>query len=167
MLSEMAGGHSVTLTYNPTNGLMNDSRRYSMSKDYFASKTVIQLQQDWDSFFNNTSPSSRILQNCHSEGAVNVRNALISYDHERRKRIYVLAIAPGAYIDDKYCGRVQHYSSNRDFVPGLDIDGRSRNRHNTTVLEPHKDASWWDHDFRSPTYEIHMQQEISLFLNSR
>lgn len=108
-----------------------------------------------------------ILHCCHSEGAIVTRNALETYDPEKRARIIVAAFAPASYIDDKLCAAVAHYVSTRDFVPLFDFEGRARCRHTTTVLKPHPDAGWLDHNVDSPTYRGPMQREVERFSSER
>lgn len=160
-------GDGIDLAYNPTNGFLNDARRFinSIHNDR-ASNVVPVLNRSWSSYFERSPPDAWYIQFCHSEGAANVRNALKTYD-ERRNRIMVVAIAPSVYIDDTLCGEIWHYCSRNDPVPWIDIFGRLRNQHTTTVLEPHKDSHWFDHDFQSPTYEEAIQDAYDYYLDNK
>ena len=62
----------------------------------------------WDNFFDESSNDAMFLMSCHSQGVIHVNNALLSYSKERRKHIFVLAIAPPIYIDKKICAEVVH-----------------------------------------------------------
>jgi len=99
---------------------------------------------------------------CHSQGAILLRNALMTYPKELRKRIIVVAIAPGAYINQKHCASVMHYTTkwNRDIVPWLDTSSFRRKQRSVTSLEPHKDADYFDHSFQSLTYAEAIRNEI-------
>ena len=129
-----------------------------------ATNVVSELHNKWDTHFEKNGSNKVWLEICHSEGAINVRNALMCYNPELRNMIDVLAIAPACYIDRNLCRNIDHYVSMRDFVPWFDLKGRIRNQETVHVLSPHKNASFWDHDFKSPTYskviKDHIQQHI-------
>lgn len=167
IISEIAGGRQIASTVNPTNGFFHDLFRALHSLFFcLASNAVLELHKKWDSHFAE-NPNGRWLEICHSEGAINVRNALMCYNPELRKMIEVVAIAPAAYIDKCLCGDVAHYVSTRDFVPWLDLTGRIRNRETVHVLHAHKQAGLWDHEFASPTYnkviENHVIQHLQKY----
>ena len=105
---------------------------------------------------------------CHIQGAIHVRNALLDYPPELRERILVVAIAPGAYIYKETCDDLFHYRAEwwRDFVPSLDRSGARRERDTITPLSSHPDASVFDHEFMSPTYQERLQRHIKNYLNS-
>jgi RHS repeat-associated protein len=166
-LSRMAKGYTIDLVYNPTNGIASDVVRYfSSSRYYTASPVIPHLHKTWDTFFDHNPPGSIYLQLAHSEGCVSVRNGAMSYDEGRRKQIFVVAIAPGAYIKSEFCKDVVHYASSRDFIPLLDARGKEECANTTTVLEPHANASLLDHDFSSPTYQPHIQEHLDNYINS-
>jgi hypothetical protein len=62
-----------------------------------------------EQFFEKSSANVKFLMICHSQGAIHVRNALLDYSPELRKRILVVAIAPAAYIYRETCAKVIHY----------------------------------------------------------
>lgn len=165
VISEMVGGGQITTTYNPTNSFFHDvCRAFHSLYFYLASNVVYELHKKWDEHFAKY-PNMPWLEICHSEGAINVRNALMSYNPELAALIDVVGIAPACYIDKHLCRNVDHYVSTRDFVPLADIPGRIRNRDTVHVLRAHKDANFWDHDFQSPTYKKaisdHVRDHIS------
>jgi hypothetical protein len=121
------------------------------------------LQIRWDAYFDAVGADAHLFHVCHSEGAIITKNALMSYPEELRKRIIVVAIAPGAYIEDKYAYDITHYRSTRDIVPFFDFVGAYRCRKSTVVLEPHPDAPWFDHSVNSPTYQERLQYHIDLY----
>ncbi len=80
------------------------------------------------------------------------RNSLILFSPELRKRITIIAVAPGAYISRYLCESVTHLVSKRDVVPLLDPLGMLRCRDTIQFLTPHSIAGWVDHNFNSETY---------------
>lgn len=161
-LSEMANDHYVTFVHNESHGFLYDVIRSACELFFYMNtKSVKNLQKKWDAFFDHASPDSFYYHECHSEGAIITRNALMSYPEELRKRIIVTAFAPAAYIDDKYAYEVTHYRSTRDIVPLIDFVGAFRCRDSTVVLTPHPDAPWFDHSINSPTYHDYRLQHIS------
>lgn len=162
MLSKLSGGYRCDVVHNPSGGLANDVKRFCIaSRSLYATNVIPELHKNWNDFFDTSGLNSLYLQNCHSEGVCNVRNALIDYDRERATRIHVVAVAPSVYIDRWLCGEVRHYRSDCDFVPLADSEGRKRNLETTHVLNRHSDAPYWDHDYTSPTYEFSIQYHIN------
>lgn len=161
-LARLSGGYNIHGVYNATHGNYVDAVEYLLNKDYYATPPIRQLHKKWDSFLVNGDSDVPLLQICHSQGAVQVRNALMSYPKELRERIIVVAIAPGAYIDRSLCKSVKHYVTkwNRDIVPWLDLNGRISNNRDVIALHPQKNSSSFDHEFQSPTYRRALRSEI-------
>jgi len=166
LVSKLSGGYQVDCVSNPSNGWLKDIARYWISSSsYCATKPVGELHKQWDTYFNNNSDNIPYFQSCHSEGTVNVKHALMSYDENRRQQIIVLAIAPATYIEREYCMNVYHYASEYDFIPHLDVAGRYK-CDTLTVLKRHKDASYFDHSFSSPTYTEVIRWHLQDYLNT-
>jgi len=99
-----------------------------------------------------------------SRGNIDLRLALFTFDKELRKRIYVVGIAPAAYIDPDTCGGVRHYRSSRDFVTEIDTIGARKYAQTIYTLNPHPNANNHDHDLRSPTYRESIRGNIEKYL---
>lgn len=137
-----------------------------MGLRYIATEPVRQLHKMWNSFFEQNSVNAKFLMICHSQGAIHVRNALLDYPPELRARILVVAIAPASYIYKETCASVIHYRADwlRDFIPRLDYAGAEREKDSIVTLSSHPDASPFDHEFMSPTYETMLKVHIQRFL---
>ncbi|MBS0654390.1 MAG: DUF687 family protein, partial [Verrucomicrobia bacterium] len=166
-ISNMIDGYDVPGVHNATHGLW-DVYEYIRGSRYKATTPVRLLHEMWDNFFDNSPAGSKFLQNCHSQGATHVRNALLDYSEERRQRIFVVAIAPGSYIDPKTCAKVIHYRAPwwRDFVPRIDSAGAERAKGTIVDLKSHPDAKFFDHEFQSPTYRGVLKQHIDKYIES-
>ncbi len=151
--------------YNATHGLW-DFVECVINLLGFNTRPVSELHGQWDKYFDNCPEGGIITHVCHSQGAILTRNALASYDPERRKRIHVIAVAPAAYIDEDHCGSVMHYVSKNDFIPWFDFKGRRRHEKNITILDRHPNASWFDHNFQSPTYRGEIKKRIKWISNN-
>jgi len=152
-MPECSGGG----VYNATHGLWDLAEAF-LNLCGVNTRSVALLQQQWDEYFANCPDNGIILHECHSHGAIITRNALRSYDPEKRKRIHVLAIAPAAYIDDDLCGSIRHIVSKGDIVHRIDMFGWRRNSKNVIELPRHKDAKGWiDHSLDSPTFRGEIQ----------
>lgn len=166
MVSDYSGGFHIDLSLNQTHGVPKDLiESYRALYNRVATKPVRVLHERWREFFEK-NPDGHYLQICHSQGAIHVRNALMTCPAEWRERLHVLAIAPAAYIDKGLCASVRHYTSERDFVPLIDVKGRLACKDTTTVLKPHKDAPILDHEFASPTYSKVIQQHTRVFIRT-
>lgn len=159
LISQMAPNSTSSCNYNSTHGGW-DIVEAGLNLLGMNSKPVTQLHHDWDTFFSNATEDSSYLQVAHSQGVIQVRNALKSYEPELRKKIHVIAIAPAAYINQNLCGSVMHYVSKRDFVPWLDLPGRFINRKNIKSLDPHPESALLDHTVHSLTVRDEIEARI-------
>lgn len=169
IFSEMYG-YNIHSVYNATHGVVIDTWECYVGSRFVATKPVRLLHEEWNDFLKNNNNGAYLLQICHSQGAIHVRNALLSYDPELRMRIIVLAIAPGAYIDSKTCAQVIHYkaSATRDLIPHLDWAGLAREtaRGTVVVLPSHPSAPRHDHGIDSKTYQRVIREAISNYKKS-
>lgn len=167
-LSRLAGGCNVHGVWNATHGHNCDLTECSLNLyRYLATPPVRKIHEAWDEFFAGSDPDQLMYVVCHSQGAIHVRNALLDYDDERRKRIIVLAVAPGAYIDPSICGHVTHLVSHPDPVPHMDYEGRVRCARHIIHVERHPSACRWnDHSFRSRSYEREIINWMQLWTGS-
>jgi len=125
----------------------------------------VEYRKQCDDFLDKI-PNGKIYAFGHSEAATVLRNGQIGYNPDRRKQIDNTLIAPSAYIDRQYSGKVKHYESERDFIPHLDGYGRNLCRDTIITLTPHKDAPFFDHPFMSPTYEETLQKKMKDITNN-
>ncbi|MGA8164426.1 MAG: RHS repeat-associated core domain-containing protein, partial [Waddliaceae bacterium] len=78
-LARLSGGYNIHGVYNATHGKCVDAMEYLLNKDYFATPPIRYLHKKWDAFFANADSNVPLLQICHSQGAAQVRNALMCY----------------------------------------------------------------------------------------
>ena len=168
-LSRLAGGYCVHAVYNATHGHRADLLECKLGLNYIATEPVRLIHQMWNSFFERSSAAAKFLMVCHSQGAIHVRNALLDYPPELRKRIIVVAIAPGGYVYQQTCAQVTHYrnaSAQRDPIPRVDRTGAARSHGTIINVVSHPDAGWLDHGFQSLTYENYLRDAIAIFFNN-
>lgn len=159
-------GLPVYFTVNQSRGIVLDLLR-SIFELVFHGETysVLATRARWN-FFKSHIPNSRMLEICHSEGAIIDRNAAEGSPESIRNMLKIAAFAPGGYIDKKLCNEIHHYISCRDIVPRFDICGKISCAGTTTVLTPHPDADLNDHTFMSPTLEPMIKYSIDMFKQS-
>ncbi|MFA6118865.1 MAG: RHS repeat-associated core domain-containing protein [Parachlamydiales bacterium] len=165
-ISSMIGNSKVNVTYNRTLGRREiDFVRccFELGNRNYITKAGRELMKEWFDFFSKEKQNC-YLQVCFSEGALITRNALSQMPEYLRKKIIVLAIAPGAYIDKELCRSIHHYVSKKDHIPDLDYFGKRENSHSTTILEPHHSVMDSDHHFDSPTYEKKIEEHLNFYL---
>lgn len=165
-VSRLSGGYNVHAVYNATHSPARDLVECIIGLNYIATEPVHQLHKMWNNFFERSSPNAMFLMICHSQGAINVRNALLDYPPELRKRIFVVAIAPAAYIYPETCAKAIHYraKATRDWIPRIDIFGAIRAKGTIFDLDSHPDAPLHDHAFMSPTYKEVLQKHLKNFI---
>ncbi|WP_166157994.1 RHS repeat-associated core domain-containing protein [Neochlamydia sp. AcF84] len=167
-LRELGWEYSIDVIHNATHNLLNDCIESGLGLCYTATTPVRVNHETWDKFFDEY-PRGEYFQICHSQGAINVRNALLSYDEKLRKQITVLAIAPAAYMYADSCRKAYHYRAEawRDPIPYIDVGGLIRSKRDTVTLNSCPGAAFHDHSFQSPTYEGAIDDHINTFLKNR
>lgn len=72
-------------------------------------------------------------------------------------------------IYQETCGDAFHYRVAwwRDFVPRLDRAGAKRARGTIVDLIPHPNASIFDHEFMSPTYQERLKWHITNYIQTQ
>jgi len=163
LISHLSGGYNVHMVHNASHGLVNDLLECQKGLDGIVTEPVFCLHAMWDEFFNdpNTPEDAQFFQICHSQGAIHVRNALSCYPPELRKRIKVIAIAPGAYIPKEISHNASHYIS-WDPVPNIDGKGQKQ----AARIYYCKTKNWENHMFTSEIYLSELQQQLQLFVGS-
>lgn len=164
-IADLAGKRKIFGVYNPTCGIFGDLKNcYHELFKFKLTEPSRMLHEKWNAFFERHTHNEKYLQFCHSQGSIQVRNALLHYPHALRKRIIVIVIAPAAYISDAICHHAYHYASRRDIVPFLDKTGRKRCKDSTVTLTPHRKAAFFDHHFLSPTYSEAIHHHLQEYL---
>lgn len=174
---------NIRAVFNCTHGIFWDLRECFNGWLGYCTKPSHKLHKLWDKYFDSMPANARYLMVCHSQGAVLVKNALKHYDPELRKRIDVVAVAPGAFINPKYCGSVVHYlaSFKRDFVPLLDYifliirnfyfylirSEKNLSEWNIRFVPSHVNAPWHDHSFRSDSFVPYIRESLEAFVNKK
>ena len=172
-LSSYAEGAKIYGTYNATN--LRGTQPFSILADIlecgighvgFHTSPVQLLKNQWNHFIATHSPCAKFLQPCHSGGALHVKNALLTSPESVRQRIIVLAIAPAVIVPEELCFKSYNYISRRDFVTHLDLAGKLKYGGELHILEPHPEASFWDHEFLSPTFRDPIQGHINDYIEN-
>ena len=158
-ISALAEGSNIHGTYSPTKGFFKDGVGYFKKFKRPRGSSTKALKNQIDNHLLEY-PDQPILIVCHSNGAVITKKALSLLDEESRKKVSVVAIAPGAFIPEDLCQSVHHYESEHDFVPRLDKKGRKKAKKNIITLKKHPKAPLFDHSFVSPTYKEALEEEI-------
>jgi RHS repeat-associated protein len=165
-ISQYANGAKVYGVYNATHGLLDDVVECAWGNKGVRTPPAYLLKDEWAHFIANHDTSAKILQICHSGGATQVKNALLSSSEFVRQKIIVLAIAPSVIIPKDLCFNSYNYISRRDFVTHLDVAGKKKYGHEVIVLEPHPDAEWHDHGFLSPTFRDPLERQVLEYIEN-
>ncbi|KAF3362703.1 hypothetical protein PHSC3_000690 [Chlamydiales bacterium STE3] len=126
------------------------------------------LHKEWNNFFENNPSDTMYLQTCHSQGAIPTRNALIDYPNSLRKRIFIVAVSPAAYIYTETCADVMHHLADphRDGVPRGDFRELQRISHKVEMPPLHSDVSYRDSSMFSPVFKDKLRKHLTNYLNS-
>lgn len=153
-------GYQIGGVYSASMGFGNDIQKAVYAKMFgICYESMREIHDALNGFFT-ANPNGVYLLVGHSRGCIDIYNSLVTYHPKLRKQVLVLGVAPAKFIDKTYCMDARHLVSNGDFVYLTDPRGYLRCRNTIQLLEPHPDASWFDHSFESPTYQTPMQAEL-------
>lgn len=184
-LQSLAEGQTVAGIYNCSHTPLIDLIEAGLFNHHgFSPITAKMLQSEWQSFHeaNVDKPNARLLQVCHSQGAIHVRNALEGSPSHIQNRVIVVAIAPGAVVPDRICFKSFNYASEKDFIYKLEPATREiksvtvddviiptfgdliDDSDELIILKPHAEAKGIDHEFISPTYVPNLIRVLENYL---
>lgn len=161
VLSGYGKGVKIHGVYNATHSSPVDVLECICGMMGACSQPVPMLQATWNDFIATHPPEDKFLQISSSGGAIHVLNALKASPESVRQRIICVNLAPAVIIPDEMCYGSRNYTSKRDVVPHFDIAGRLRYGDELTILEPHAEAKWWDHECSSPTFQPVVEQHLN------
>lgn len=177
---------SMEFVYNKTHGPIVDALEIvALNLRGRSPNTADELLKNWIQFHKENAdlPNAKYLQECHSQGAIHVLNALKQAPKEIRDRIIVLAIAPAVVVPKALCYNSYNYACKKDFIPQAEFVYRvvsSRNQfgmtrkklikivedHNELILVVAHPEDKDTHSFQAKTYtkriEYHVDEYITL-----
>lgn len=153
-LSKLGGGVNIHVNYNSTGGIVDFGECTLNLLLGALTEPCILLKNTLLDWARTAPKDARFYLIAHSQGCIQSRNSLETLSPEVSQRVHVLAIAPGAFLDRKYCGSVHHYivPFYRDIVPCFDVANRFIHKNNMTVLPSAPNTPIFDHTILSPTY---------------
>jgi hypothetical protein len=140
------------------------------------------LGSKWKDFHekNLHRPHTKILHFCHSKGALDTVNVLLSLPKKIQDRIIVVAIAPAQIVPRAICYKSFNYTSEKDIVhladvllgslytAGLGEEMQQKrlleiweNRKQLIFLEAHENASFFDHELQSDTFKSRIEDHLA------
>lgn len=135
-----AQDRNVHCVYSATSDPASDVASGILGQGGIATPAVPLLLDQWQDFFE-THGDSRLLQICHSRGAIEVNNALALLPPHLRQRIMVIAIAPACLIPEEMAFRVVNLVISSDPVPQIALNRHLLNAPHTVLLPDHTDSS--------------------------
>lgn len=160
-LSDQFGGRNVMGFYNACHGFITDLFECMLGLIFKTATTpALLMAEDWTETLRN-NPNAMIIHIGHSQGCIHTARALELMDEDLRKRIHIIAVGPGEYINPENCGSVNHLVCNTDGVAMIDQIGRFRYRDTIRFLERDASDSLLVHGIDTVTYRKALQNEIN------
>lgn len=156
---EVVKGVHVQAVYNATHSVFADLKASWLGWWGYKTKPTKKIIKMWDKFFTQNE-EGKFLMYCHSQGAIHVKHALEIYPEHLRKRIEIVAVGPGVYINPEHCGNVIHLVSDWDFIHLFDWKAAK----NVKELKASKNAAFHDHSFRSETFKQYIKESLEAFV---
>ncbi len=164
-ITNFSGDIQINGIYNASNTIFMDLPECIIAYNGTMSTPAHMYVEKWNELIATKGPDAKFLEICHSGAATHLRNALLSVDKAIRNKIIVVAIAPSVIIPKKLCYESYNYISSRDVVTHMDIYGKIHYGNELIILKAHKDASLWDHDFLSPTFDSVKKRHIEFYIS--
>ncbi|MEI8124350.1 MAG: RHS repeat-associated core domain-containing protein, partial [Parachlamydiaceae bacterium] len=163
-ISDLCGGYNVHAVYGATRGFRNDLITCGLGMMQIDTGPPGLLQERWKGILDK-DPNAYILHFPHSRGCIETDIGLSRLTEELRKRITVVAIAPGGFIDEEACAQLTHYRAqgHRDPIPYLCFWKAKRAKNTIVTLQSDSDAPWHDHKLMSQTFNNIIKDEYKKF----
>ena len=163
LVSQKAGGREIRAIYNPSYGIVLDLFECALGSMGIATRPSDLVIENWQEFF--AEGGLHFLQSGHSQGGIHIKNGALRSDKDMMKKIEFLGTASAAHMPEGLFGAAAHLESRRDFVPALEgLFGGTMDSATIITLDPHNEASYWDHSFDSPTYSQPLEDRIGQYL---
>lgn len=139
-ISDLAGGVNVHCVYSPTAGIARDLFTAASGQAGVLPPSILNILEGWVDFFESHE-EDRLLQICHSRGAIDVNNALKQLPEHLKQRVIVVALAPGDIIGPNQAYQVRNLINHFDPVPHL-ATGREHlsSGEHTLLFDMHNDT---------------------------
>ena len=139
-----------------------------MGMNHIATEPVRGLVDALRYCFEDAPPDRKALVVFHSQGGINVTNALLCCPDELRERVIAVGLASAKYVYQETCYQSVHYRAKpeRDPIGYLDQRGSRRERNSIVTLNSHPNAPLHDHDFQSPTYRRAIIDELRAYIQN-
>lgn len=135
---KVAQGYNLHCTYSATLNLRSDLTSAVLGQCGILTPPVEKLLERWRNFFSKEG-SSRLLQLCHSRGAIEVDNALNQLPPELQQRIIVITLAPACLIPSDKAYRVVNLLIPDDLVVQIASNRHLMDCPHILKLSPHAD----------------------------
>jgi hypothetical protein len=164
--NDLCHGFNIHCTYGATVDFQTDLSSALMGQKGVITPPVLQLLEEWQDFAEkNEGNNQRILQFCHSRGAVEVYNALRVAPEELRKRIIAVAIAPAYLIPPELAHKVVNLLIPSDAVSKIVTNRHLMDSPHTKILKDHSDGAN-PHDPHGSSYREILRPMVDRFIQT-
>lgn len=163
--NESAQQYNLHCTYGATTSIKGDLTSAFLGQGGALTPPVIQLLEQWQEFFEKQG-THRLLQICHSRGAIEVNNALQQLPQELRQRIIVITIAPACLIAEEMAYRVINLVIPSDPVVQTAANRDQLERPHTLKLANHSDTPDYPHNMHGSSFRAQLEPRIAAFIRT-
>lgn len=183
-IAKFAPGVNLDWVYNRTHGAITDlTEIFALNYAGFSPNTADALLENWTRYDeqHRDMPGVKYFQECHSQAAIHVKNALMKAPLEIRNRVIVLAIAPALVVPRELCYNSFNYACESDLVPIGELVFAAlaagnlnfqplvealKHRKELILLKEPEDSPGWNHDFQSPIFKDKIERHIQDYLKT-
>lgn len=162
--SECAQGHNLHCTYSATVSLQVDAASAFLGQGGAITPPVLYLLERWLDFFESND-DQKLLQICHSRGAIEVFNALSQLPPILRQRVHVITVAPACLIPADLACQVINLVIESDPVIKMAANRELLDAAHTLKLECHSDT-FDAHDMHGSSFREKMAELIDNYIRT-
>lgn len=162
--TQAARSYNLHCTYSATAQPHWDAASVVLGQGGIITPPVLKLLEQWQDFFEKND-QDRLLQICHSRGAIEVNNALALLPPELKQRIIVVAVAPGRLLSPDAAYRVINLLNPHDPVPKIAVGQEHMEApHTIKVHDPEDTANV--HTIDSPCFQEKLASIIGHYIDN-
>lgn len=162
--TECAQEFNLHCTYSATVSLQMDTASAFIGQGGAITPPVLCLLEQWLDFIQSND-DQKLLQICHSRGAIEVHNALCQLPVPLRQRIIVITVAPACLIPADLAYRVINLVIESDPVVKVAANRELIDASHTLKLEPHNDT-FDPHNMHGSSYREKMTVMIDHYIRA-
>jgi hypothetical protein len=161
---ECAQEYNLHCIYSATVNVQWDTASAFLGQAGITTPPFLHLLEQWQDFFEKND-QSRLLQICHSRGAIEVSNGLSYLSAEQKQKIIVIAVGPAHLFEPTQAYKVVNLVIRTDPILQLAAGQDQLEREHTQILQNHNDTTN-PHDLHGSSFREKLSTLIDSYIRT-